>query len=170
MITSIPRHVQHLDPSSPLTKGHPMDFSSERIPLGETLQAYDTTTEVKAVSMDRFVIDGVLLSYLEDMQANDPEATETFRQRIREDDDFLSKAHNAAMDAVLYSSFANVLESSVFEESLTQLVALDEPELHRMREKMFDFGIELAARNVGGATTTGRLRDRAIQFHAATLV
>lgn len=129
----------------------------------------DVALQTNRVTVDQFVIEGILLSYLEEMDAKKPASSQLFRNRLHEDESFLKKAHSATMDAVLFSSLANTVETLVYEESLTRLLVINEPELHLMRQEMFDFGVSLAARNAGGSATTGRLKERTALFHAAAM-
>lgn len=128
----------------------------------------DIADEVKSISVDRLVVDGLLFSYLDEYEAKNPEAGQIIRLRLHEDEKFLKLAQAATLDAIVFSTFANTVENRVFDESLEQIKPLtEEPDLLLMRKVMFDFGVELAGLTSGGSPTTGRLKERSIKFHEA---
>lgn len=126
----------------------------------------DIARDVKDVAVDRVIVDGLLLSYLEEYEAKNPEAARAIRLRMHDDDRFMKLAQQATLEAIVFSTFANTVGNRVFDESLEQVKPLaEEPDLLLMRKTMFDFGVELAALTSGGSPLTGRLKERSIQFH-----
>ena len=124
--------------------------------------------EIKSISVDRLVVDGLLFSYLDEFESKNPEAGQAIRLRLHEDESFLKMAQAATLDAIVFSTFANTVDNRVFDESLEQIKPLtDEPDLLLMRKVMFDFGVELAGLTSGGSPATGRLKERSLKFHEA---
>lgn len=132
------------------------------------IDAESIAVETRCLCVDQSIIDGLVLSYLEEYEKNHPELVRVIRERLHEDQEFFQHAQMAALDAIIFSTFANTVDSAVFEESLIQVKPLaHEPELMRMRKVMFDFGIELTGLTTGGSATAGRLKTRTSQFHRA---
>lgn len=132
----------------------------------QALEFQDVGEDVQSLSVDRFVVDGLLFSYLDELESKNPESGKAIRMRMNEDEKFLQLAQRATLDAIVFSTFANTVGNRVFEESLEQVKPLtDEPDLLQMRKTMFDFGVELAALNAGGSPNIGRLKERSTQFH-----
>lgn len=127
--------------------------------------AMDVRRAIRGISIDRFVIEAVLDSYLFEVTKKDVVAGDDLMTRMEEDDKYLAIAHNAVLDGLAFSTFVGTLDDEAYVASLEELTCFGEPELEEMRLKIFDFGVGVACQSIGGSPTTGKTAKRMKLFH-----
>lgn len=119
---------------------------------------------VRAVAVDRFVVEAVLDSYLLETAKADMDLGKSLMERMEADEPFLDRAHQAVMDALVFSTFAGTLDDAAFDAALEELGCLDDQLLEAMRQTIFEQGVQVACKSVGGSPTQGRIRRRCESF------
>lgn len=128
----------------------------------------DVSDALKGLSVENHLIEGIIYSYVEELDDRAPEMSREFRARLHGDDRFHLLATRAAWEAVVFSALVNTVNDAVYAACLGDLAELDEVDLQVMRATLFRQGVAKTAESEGGSLSTGRVQARSELFAAAT--
>lgn len=129
-------------------------------------QAEDICAAIYSQSIDRFMIEAILDSYMQELAKKNPFAANEIYDYL-EEESYVNQAHQAVFDGLLFSTLVGALDDFAYESALTSLKVVREDHLAIMRLEVFDYGVKVASQSVGGSPLHGRTMRRCKAFKDA---
>lgn len=141
--------------------------TSKDVSLGHSVD--EIRHAVRGQSIDRYVLESILDSYLVELSKTDPVSCVDMMQNIETDAVYASHSLQVIFEALMLSTLAGTVDDFAYAAALQEVSVVEYPELRLLRQTIFKSSFVSTCASTGGSPERGKNKERSDAFEKTSL-